>query len=178
MLSPLDHYRYLTDARRRVFEAARRLSPAQYEQGFPFGLGTVRRTLHHMAGAEWFVLGQLRGGRPRENPFSPRRLADAAALEAAWRDHEARTIEIIAGETDWMRAVEIAVILPSRQAYRVSTTAGRVFTQFCYHEIHHRSQVMAMLRQLGAPVETIDLLLLTAREVTEISAEDALEPRG
>ncbi|MGH2376235.1 MAG: DinB family protein [bacterium] len=65
MLAPLEHYRYLTTARRRLFEAVRCLSPEQYVREFPFGLHTVRRTLHHMAGAEWFMLGQLhhpRGG--------------------------------------------------------------------------------------------------------------------
>lgn len=178
MLTQLDHYRYLTEARRRLMDRVRRLSAAQYEQEFPFGLGTVRRTLHHMAGAEWFVLGQLRDRVPQDNPFSPRRLTDAAALEAAWRDHEPRTVEIIAAETDWARAVEVTVIIPTRQAFRIATTAGQVFTQFCYHEIHHRSQVMAMLRQLGAPVETLDFLLLTAQAVTEISAGDAFTPRG
>jgi uncharacterized damage-inducible protein DinB len=25
-----------------------------------------------------------------------------------------------------------------------------------YHEVHHRAQVMAMLRQLGRPVENLD----------------------
>jgi uncharacterized damage-inducible protein DinB len=54
----------------------------------------------------------------------------------------------------------------------------RVFTQFCYHEVHHRAQVMAMLRQIGAPVETIDFLLLTAQAVTEVGVEEALKARG
>jgi uncharacterized damage-inducible protein DinB len=57
MLQPLDHYRYLTEARRRLLARVCALTPEQYEQEFPFGLRTVRRTLHHMAGAEWFVLG-------------------------------------------------------------------------------------------------------------------------
>ena len=172
MLAPLDHYRYLITARRRLLEAVKRLSPEQYVREFPFGLHTVRRTLHHMAGAEWFVLGQLPGGLPSnglgENPFSPRRVPDAVALEAAWKALEPRTVEIITGEADWNRAVEITVIIPSRQQFRVQTTPLKTFAQFCYHEVHHRSQVMAMVRQMDAPVETLDFLLLTADAFEEI----------
>jgi uncharacterized damage-inducible protein DinB len=178
MLQPIDHYRYLTEARRRLLARVRTLGPEQYEQEFPFGLKTVRRTLHHMAGAEWFVLGQLRGWPDGESPFSPRRVRDAATLEAAWQGLEPRSIEIIQTEEHWDRPVEITVIIPSRQAFRVQTTAIGVFTQFCYHEIHHRAQVMAMLRHLGAPVETLDFLLFTARAVTEVSVEDVLKARG
>jgi uncharacterized damage-inducible protein DinB len=178
MLQPLDHYRYLTDARRRVLTQVRTLGPEQYEQAFSFGLKTVRRTLHHMAGAEWFLLGQLRGVPLGENPFSPNRVRDAAALEAAWRDHEPHTIEILQHETQWDRSVEVTVIIPTRQAFRLRTTASHVFTQFCYHEIHHRSQVMAMLRHLGAPVETIDFLWLTAQSVGELGVDDAVRTLG
>ena len=178
MLQPLDHYRYLTEARRRLLARVHALTPEQYEQEFPFGLRTVRRTLHHMAGAEWFVLGQLRGWPEGDNPFSPRRMRDAATLETAWRNQEPRTIELIQAEERWDRPVEITVIIPSRQAFQVRTTAIKVFTQFCYHEVHHRAQVMAMLRHLGAPTETLDFLLLTAQAVTEVSVEEALKGRG
>lgn len=178
MMKPIDHYRYLTTARRRLLDRVRSLTPEQYERDFPFGLKTVRRTLHHMAGAEWFLLGQLHGWPQGDNPFSVRRVPDAAALEAAWRDQEPRSVALIDGEQDWDRPVDVTVIIPSRQAFRVKTTAGRVFSQFCYHEVHHRSQVMAMLRQLDAPAETLDFLLLTATAVEELSAEEALKGRG
>jgi uncharacterized damage-inducible protein DinB len=105
-------------------------------------------------------------------------MRDAARLETAWRNQEPRTIELIQAEERWDRPVEITVIIPSRQAFQVRTTAIRVFTQFCYHEVHHRAQVMAMLRHLGAPTETLDFLLLTAQAVTEVSVEEALKGRG
>ncbi|MCI0364216.1 MAG: hypothetical protein L0219_10065 [Phycisphaerales bacterium] len=31
-----------------------------------------------------------------------------------------------------------------------------VFTQMVLHEVHHRAQVMAMLRELGRPLEDLD----------------------
>ena len=166
MVGPLDHYRYLTTARRRVLDAVRGLTSEQYAQEFPFGLRSVRRTLLHMAGAEWFLIGQLRGGAEGEYPFSAQRVADLTALESGWQAQEQRTIDHIQAERDWERRIEFTVPTPGRRTFRVRASALQVFTQFSYHEVHHRSQVMAMLRHHGAPVETVDFLVL-ACEVLE-----------
>ncbi len=63
---------------------------------------------------------------------------------------------------------DITVIIPSRQRFRIQTTALKTFTQFCYHKVHHRSQVMAMIRQMDAPVETLDFFWLTADAFEEV----------
>ncbi|OFX27785.1 MAG: hypothetical protein A2Z07_06835 [Armatimonadetes bacterium RBG_16_67_12] len=165
-MGPLDQYRYLTDARHRLLDHIRALTPEQYGQSFPFGLGSVRRTAHHMAGAEWYLIGQLAGGPSGDYPFASQRCPDFASLDRAWREQEPRTVETLAAERDWDRALEFTVTVPSKQVYRVKASSLEVFTQVCFHEVHHRSQVMAMLRQMGVPVETLDFLLL-ACEVTE-----------
>jgi uncharacterized damage-inducible protein DinB len=166
MLSSSDHFQYLTAARRRILDAVRGLTAEQYAQEFPFGLRSVRRTLLHMAGAEWFLMSQISGGPDGERPFSAQRVTDFAALESAWHAQEQRTIDLIQGERDWDRRIEFTVPTPGRRTFRVRASALQVFTQFSYHEVHHRSQVMAMLRQHGAPVETLDFLVL-ACEVLE-----------
>ncbi len=167
-MEPLDHYRYLTLARRRLLDRVRELSSEQYTQEFPFGLKTVRRTLLHMAGAEWFILGQLRGEPDmKEYPFGPDRAPNFAALEQAWRDLEPRTVAILQGEHDWNRPIDFRTVIPTRQRFRVKASPIIIFTQFTYHEVHHRAQVMAMLRQLGAPVETLDFILLACEAVEE-----------
>lgn len=167
-MGPLDHYRYLTTARRRLLDRVRELTPEQYRQEFPFGLKSVRRTLLHMAGAEWFILGQLRGEpKMEEYPFVSERVPDFAALEKAWRDLEPRTIDILQSEQDWDRPIDFKTVIPTRQRFRVKASPIIIFTQFTYHEIHHRAQVMAMLRQLGVPVETLDFILLACEAVEE-----------
>ncbi len=167
-MEPLEHYRYLTLARRRLLDRVRELTPEQYTQEFPFGLKTVRRTLLHVAGAEWFILGQLLG-EPKiaEYPFISERVPDFASFEKAWRDLEPRTAAILQAERDWDRPVDFRTATPSRQRFRVKASPIIIFTQFTYHEIHHRAQVMAMLRQLGAPVETLDFILLACEPVEE-----------
>lgn len=166
-MSPLDHYRYLTAARRRIFEGVRLVSPEQYRQEFPFGLGTIRRTLHHMAGAEWYLIGQFRGGPEGDYPFSTERCPDGPALEKAWGNLEHKTVEILEAERDWDRIIEVRITVPSKQVYRVKASTAGIFAQFAYHEVHHRAQVMAMLRQLGAAVETMDFIVMAGEVVPD-----------
>jgi uncharacterized damage-inducible protein DinB len=167
-MGPLDHYNYLTSARRRLLDRVRELTPEQYTQEFPFGLKSVRRTLLHMASAEWFILGQVRGELDiSENPFGRERVPDFAALEKAWRELGGRTIDILQRERDWDRPIDFNTVIPTRQRFRVKASPIIIFTQFAYHEVHHRAQVMAMLRQLGVPVETLDFILLACEAVEE-----------
>lgn len=165
-MEPLDHYRYLTLARHRLLDRVRELAPEQYMQEFPFGLKTIRRTVHHMAGAEWLLIGQFRGGPEGSYPFTTERCPEFPSVEAAWRNLEGTTVETIQAEKEWDRPIEFRVPIPSKQVFRVKASPIKIFTQFAYHEVHHRAQVMAMLRQVGAPVETLDFLLL-ACEATE-----------
>ncbi len=38
--------------------------------------------------------------------------------------------------------------------------AGRIAGQLLFHEVHHRAQVMAMLRQVGVKAENLDYSVL------------------
>jgi uncharacterized damage-inducible protein DinB len=43
---------------------------------------------------------------------------------------------------------------------RVRATAGGIAGQMLFHEVHHRAQVMAMLRQVGVAAENLDYSVL------------------
>jgi len=47
----------------------------------------------------------------------------------------------------------------------VRATAGGIATQLLLHEVHHRAQVMAMLRQLGIPAQNLDYSILKFERV-------------
>ena len=49
----------------------------------------------------------------------------------------------------------------------VTATTGDIATQLCFHEIHHRAQAMAMLRQLGIAAENLDYSLFMYRRREE-----------
>jgi uncharacterized damage-inducible protein DinB len=57
----------------------------------------------------------------------------------------------------------------NRPAIQIRTTAGGLATQMICHEVHHRAQVMAMLRQFGIAAENLDYTALMVQR-TELPA--------
>jgi uncharacterized damage-inducible protein DinB len=165
-LDPVALYEYLTMARARVLDAARGLSLEQYAREFPFGLKTLRNTLVEMPIAEWSYVRRLWSeDLPPwdERPHARFYNTDFAPLERAWREQEAETRRALRDVTDWNRPLEYVWRLSrsGERPFRVRTTAAGIATQLVLHEVHHRAQAMAMLRQLGRPVEDLDYSLLT-----------------
>ena len=59
---------------------------------------------------------------------------------------------------DWVRAD-----LTPPERWRL--TARGMGGQILFHEIHHRAQVMAMLRQVGIPAENLDYSVLMVQRL-------------
>lgn len=158
---PVEQYEYLVEARDRVLERVRALRQAQYTRRFPFGHGSIRATLVHIADTEWWYTSMLRGvPSPEErSPFRPFSRTGVTPLEAAWRTLAEQTRRTLRAETNWDRPVE-DWWTTKRWKHGVKTTARGVATQLLFHEVHHRAQVMTMLRHLGAPLEGLDYSLL------------------
>jgi uncharacterized damage-inducible protein DinB len=156
-VTPLEQYDYLVEARERVFDHVRALSPAQYARQFSFGRGSIRGTLVHLADTEWWYTSILEG-RPAPEEHSPfRRFARTGfvPLEAAWAQLTEWTRSTLDRETAWGRTAEDRWTT-KRWRRGIRTTAGGVAVQLLFHEVHHRAQVMVMLRLLGAPVQSLD----------------------
>jgi uncharacterized damage-inducible protein DinB len=175
---PARIYDYLLKAREKVLAATRRLSLAQYTQEFPFAHKSVQATLVHIAGAEWTYNRRLRGEEippPADRPFTRFSQTEFAPLEAAWKAQGEETKRTLGEIADWSRPIEYVVTPPPggtgpfQRPTRIRTTAGGFATQLIVHEVHHRAQVMAMLRQLGAVVEVVDYsaLMFERTEVAE-----------
>ena len=167
-MNPVRAYDYLTQARAKLFDWIRPLNQEQYTQEFPFGLHTLRATMLELAGAEWIYGLRLRGDPmpPREEwPISEKLQPAFGDLETVWTAQVPRTRAVLAGISDWGRPIEYRVSQPGKTIV-VSTTPGDVATQLCFHEVHHRAQAMAMLRQLGVAAQNLDysLFMFTRRE--------------
>jgi uncharacterized damage-inducible protein DinB len=153
----LEHYDILIRARHTLLDWVRGLTAEQYRQEFPFGLGTVRATLVHLAGSEWLHGRAARGEDVTERrPFTEDRYPDFLSLEGAWRDLEASTRAWLESESDWARPMETIARRGDGRLIRVGFTPEALAFQLFYHEVHHRAQVMAMLRQLGIAAEGLD----------------------
>lgn len=160
--SPAAFYDYLVEARQKLLDWVRPLTPEQYTKEFPFGKKTIRDTLVEIPLAEWNYGARLVGESipPRDqHPIVKYYQTDFAPLEDAWRELTDRTRSILREQRDWNRMVEWRPIAADRPTL-MRATAGGIATQMMVHEVHHRAQVMAMLRQFGIPAQNLDYSVL------------------
>lgn len=66
----------------------------------------------------------------------------------------------LATERDWNRKITYLSFPDDHgRRFHITATAGDFFTQLALHEVHHRAQLMAMLRELGdavPPLQDLD----------------------
>lgn len=152
---------YMVKARSKLLTWVREQPPAVYTQTFPIGLGSIRATLIHMASTEWGYTQRLTGKDygPGDNPFTVERHPEFEALASAWDRQRPVTRQALAHLGDPARPIEV-VSRTFTPPMRIRTTAGGIAGQILFHEIHHRAQVMAMLRQAGVGAENLDYSIL------------------
>lgn len=178
-MDPLRIYDYLTKARERVFDAVRPLTPEQCHHQFAFGLnpgGTIGSTLTHIMISEWYYIERLEG---RTVPsydqwpikYEPPHAPAFDVIEKTWREQAKKVRAAIAAERDWDRKITWLSFpddTRGNKRFHITATAGDFFTQLALHEVHHRAQVMVMLRELGTPLVDLDYnaLMFERRETT------------
>lgn len=159
-------YDYLCTARAKLFDWVRPLSKEQYERVFPYGLKTIHATLLHTAGAEWIYGRRIQGqpGTMADAPFTAEKITTFAVVEAEWEKQAKDTRTWLEAIKDWETPIEwrarIPVNDPNAPTFRFRATKGGVASQLLFHEVHHRSQVMSMLRQLGIAAQNLDYSVL------------------
>ncbi|MDR7482142.1 MAG: DinB family protein [Armatimonadota bacterium] len=161
-LHPAEAYDYLVLARGMLLGWIRTLAPEQYAREFPIGHKSIRATLVHVTSAEWGYVRRLRGEPAPpigERPFARYAGEPFEPLERAWAAQAEETRRTLQAVGDWSRPVEYVASLGGRPR-RFRTTTGGVAVQLLFHEVHHRAQVMAMLRQMGIAAENLDYSVL------------------
>ena len=156
-MDPLKIYDYLMQSRARVMDALRSLTPQQYQRKFTFGLKTFGSTLAHLMVSEWYYIERLEGREvPHYNTW-PIKYEDPPAFDVIERTWCAQATDVrasIAREHHWARTISWLSFpddTRGNRRYHITCTAGDLITQLALHEVHHRAQMMAMLRELGAP---------------------------
>jgi len=162
--SPIDFahfFDYLLKSRGRLLEWVRAQPAEVYTRTFPIGLGSIRATLVHTAAAEWAYVERL-GGRAvtlGDSPFTDERQPEFDPFATAWERRGPVTRLALALLGDPARPLEY-VSRMGPKPMRIRTTAGGIAGQLLFHEVHHRAQVMAMLRQVGVAAENLDYSVL------------------
>ncbi len=167
--SPVDFahfFDYLVKARGKLLEWVRAQPASVYTQAFPIGLGSIRATLVHVAAAEWGYTQRITGRDygPGDNPFTVEQLPGFEAFAAAWDAQRPVTRAALANLGDPGRRMEY-VSRALTPPMRTRTTAGGIAGQLLFHEVHHRAQVMAMLRQVGIKAENLDYSVLVIERI-------------
>ncbi len=162
-MNPLKLYDYLIAARGRFMPALRTLTPEQYHRTFNFGLGSIASTTAHLMISEWYFMERFaeREVAPyAEWPIQYEKPPGLDVIEREWPPQAARIRATIAAERDWSRSISwLSFPDQAGQRFHVTGTADDFIAQIALHEVHHRSQLMSMLRCLGdgvAPVQNID----------------------
>lgn len=158
-MNPTRIYDYLILSRQRVLDWTRPLSPEQYTQPFAIGPGSIARTLTHMMISEWYYVQRMlrRDVAPYERwPIQDETPPPFAALESAWATQATDTSAALAQIPDWTAEIRYGHTDDTGRPMHVTTTVADIFTQLAFHEIHHRAQVMNMLRQHGIAAADID----------------------
>ncbi|HLW61122.1 MAG TPA: DinB family protein [bacterium] len=152
---------YLLTARGRLTDWIRGQPSGVYTKAFPIGLGSIRATLVHTAAAEWAYVRRLggEGVSPADSPFTLERQPEFDPFAAAWAREAPTTRAALAAIGDPGRPVEFTTRMGPKPM-RVRATAGGIAGQLLFHEVHHRAQVMAMLRQSGVAAENLDYSVL------------------
>ena len=168
-MEPLRIYDYLVLTRGKVLDAVRPLSAEQYGRSFPIGPGSLGRTLTHIMISEWYYVQRLEGHEvpSYENwPIQDEKPPPFPGLERTWKEQADRTRAALAAVPDWHAEVEYRVTDDDGRHLVVTTTAGDLATQLALHEIHHRAQVLNMLRSMDVTLEDLDFnaLMFTRRE--------------
>ena len=148
-------YDYGEWVNRRLLDTAVALTAEQFTQKVLPGFGSVHLTLVHLLGAEvlWFARWQ---GQSPKTILSPDALPTVPAIRERWaeliderRANLARLDEAALVETvHWTNMRGQPFALPRWQ----------VILHCANHSTHHRSEVAAMLTELGHEPDSTDLL--------------------
>lgn len=121
------------------------MSEAEFQRPFDMGLGSLYATMVHIGAAMrgWNDLLAGRGFRSRTEEAAYERGALAAMLDEAAAELTSLTLAHPIDE----------VVSRERGGKMYSFTRGAVVTHITTHGMHHRSQCLNMMRQMG--IETL-----------------------
>jgi uncharacterized damage-inducible protein DinB len=143
-------------ANEKMLGVASKLSPEQFTRDLKSSHRSVRDTLAHTLAAEWIWIERWKG-------TSPKALLTAAdfptveSLSTRWSQVEKDYTEFFNGLTDDSLGDVIAYTNTRGEEWRYPLIS--MIQHLMNHSTYHRGQVTTMLRQLGADVTPVDLLV-------------------
>jgi uncharacterized damage-inducible protein DinB len=149
-------YEYNRWANARVLDAVSKLTPEQFARDLQSSHRSVRDTLAHILAAEWIWLERWKGVSPRAL-LTPTDFSTVESLGTRWVKIEEGYTEFINGITD--ESLATVITYTNTKGEEWAYPLGQMLQHVMNHSSYHRGQVVTMLRQLGAEVNPVDLLV-------------------
>lgn len=151
---------YLFDYNRwanaRTFEAASKLTPEQFTSDLQNSHRSVRDTLAHILAAEWIWLKRWKGTSPAAL-LDPSDFPTVDSVKSMLDEVETDCARFIEGLTD--QSLDEIITYTNTKGEQWAYPLGQMLQHVANHSSYHRGQVTTMLRQLGAEVLPVDLLV-------------------
>lgn len=142
-------------ANAQALDLVSRLAPDQLTRDLSTSHRSLHETLTHILAAEWVWLKRCQGSSPKAL-LDPNQFTGLSALREKWAEVEQEQAAFVAALNDENldRVVRYTNFKGEEWAYSLR----HVFQHVVNHSTHHRGQVIAMLRQLGAKAVMTDFL--------------------
>jgi uncharacterized damage-inducible protein DinB len=150
--------RYNRWANARLYDAAARLTDAQYRADCGAFFRSMQGTLNHLLVTDRIWMQRLTGKGEAPGRLDAILFEDFAALRAARKAEDDRIVAVVDGLTDPELGGTIRyrrVTTPELQEAGLIPTLAHLFN----HQTHHRGQAHAMLTSLTGQAPELDLLL-------------------
>lgn len=165
----LELYAHADWGREKVFSAVRDLPDDVLDRQFAMGLGSLREALKHIYGAERLWCERLGLVQPGDFPRT-----NKLATVGDWRDASSGLAEVrnarIAPLSD--QALVEVVAYQDSKGNPYAGRRGDILLHVANHGVHHRAQVLNMLRHVGVKLIGQDYLFMKLERPTTVLAPE------
>ena len=159
-MDPKPHFetlaRYNRWANRRLYDAASRLSDAQFREDRDAFFRSMRGTLNHILVADRVWLERIEGAGPKPSALDEILCDDFADLRAAREAEDERILRVLAATP--AERFESVLSYRSMAGTPHELPFAQVLTHVFNHQTHHRGQAHGLLSQFGLEAPSIDFV--------------------
>ena len=149
-------YEYNRWANARILDAVSKLTPEQFTRDLQSSHRSVRDTFAHIVAAEWIWLERWKGTSPNAL-LKPGDFPTVESLGTRWAEVGTDYASFINGLAD--ESLDTVISYRNTRGEEWAYPLGQMLQHVLNHSSYHRGQVTTLLRQLGADVLPVDLLV-------------------
>jgi uncharacterized damage-inducible protein DinB len=146
---------YMLWAEREMLKAVRGVRPEDLTRDAGVSFRSILGTMAHVLGAQRLWLSRFLG-TPETFVLGPDDFPDLLTWITAWEESASRVEAFLAGLTDEQLALPLS--WTSLAGVPHTRPLWQPVLQLVNHSTYHRGQVVSLLRQMGYPVGSTDLI--------------------